>query len=554
MVKNRTKRNKSSKKLYFALLIFLLVGLLFSGCQKSLQGKTTLEMVTLAEPRSFDPYLLQPVSQKRWSFLIFDGLWDIDEKGGVKESLAYLPEFLNEGKTVKVKLKKGVKWQDGQPFTAFDVEFTWRVLSGKVDPDYKPELYKPYEYIERVEAKDDETLFFYLKKPFYHFGYLFPAILPKHLLVKKQSIVNSDFWFKPIGTGPYRLSQWEIGKKMVFEANQDYFKGKPRIEKIRVSVVFSIEEAKKLISEGKVDLCQDIPEDEAKTLSKELLSVKESEKVLDNYPVGWEAIFLNTQGKWFKEDDFRTAFFYGLDWQKGREFMDKKEAGLFGIPPFKNWEKLVENYTVRLNRKKAIDALHRQGYKNIGPMKLWERKRDETFNPKLSFDARFQFFDKKRYELFIKVLRPEAEKTRIDLTVNLFTSRMFLAPKEKSGSLAMGQNFDLLYFSQEFYPHPLMRKPFLFQESPKVNDRGLNFAYYSSLEIEKNYEAAEKAKDKDELMKCLTRIYDELKEKKILIPFGYTYYYVYKPTSIANYQPPKFWETSFQNVEQWELK
>ncbi len=550
MAKGKIKQSSCLKVICFALSI-LFFGLFFlSGCQKASTDKTTLRMVTLSEPRSFDPYLTQPLSQRRWSFLVFDGLWKIDRQGEIKENLAYLPEFLSGGKLVKVRLKKGIKWQDGQPLTAFDVEFTWRVINGQIDSDYKPELYQPYEYIEKVEAKDEETLFFYLKKPFYNFGYLFPAIFPRHLLAREKSILNSDFWFKPVGTGPYRLSQWKIGREMVFEANQDYFKGKPKIEKIKVAVVFSVDEAKKLVNKGKVDLWQDISEDEMEPLSDLLESKKEVKK----YPVGWETIFLNIQGKWFKVDDFREAIFSGIDWQKGRKFMGKNEAGLFGLPPFKKYQGLLEQYQIKLNRKKAVEAIHRQGYKNIGPMKLWERKRDETFNPQLCFDARFQFFNKKRYNLFLKVLRQEAEKTKIDLLLNLFSSRMLTAPKEKSGSLAKGENFDLLYFSQEFYPHPLLRQPFLFKESPKVNDKGLNFAYYSSAEIEKNYQAAEKAKNDLEQVKYLSQIYDELRDKKVFIPFGYTFYYAYKSPGLFNYQPPLFWETSFLDVEKWELK
>lgn len=546
-IREPEKRQRAVMRIQVSFVFILILALFLSGCFQPLQAdRNTLRLVTLAEPRNFDPYLEQPLALKRWSKLVFDGLWGVNEKGEPEENLAYLPELSNDAKEIKVRLKDGVKWHDGKSLTAKDVEFTWKLLTGKLDPQYQPSVYDAYYYIDKVTVIDQKQLIFQLNQPCNQFAYLFPAVLPQHILGKEKNIAISSFWFKPVGTGPYRLANWKLGESMTFEANEDYFKGSPEIKKIVVRQVFSPSEATKLVRDGEVDLWQDIFSDEAGALKKDKIDV-------GKYAVGWESIFFNMSNQVVQNGDLRKAVIYGLDWGKARQFMRKNEASLFGVPPLASYQDLIGRYEVKQDKGFAVEALGRQGYKTVGHGGLREKKKDETFKPQLCYDSRFQFYGRNRYRLFLQVLRQEAESVGIDLIINLPTSRMLSAPAEKSGNISTG-NFELLYFAQVFYPHPLLRKPFTAAEKPDQRRDGINLAFYSSPQTEKNYRLAEEASNLKQAKAFLDQVYQEIFSHGVIVPMGYTYYYYYQSDRLIGYNPPIFWESSFQRVEDWKLR
>ncbi len=537
---------KWMKALAFLSFSSLLFSLVLAGCQMSRgESRVVLKMVSTSEPRSFDPYLAQPLKEKRWSKLFFSGLWRVNEKGEVEEGLAYRPVFREGGRKVEVRLKENLKWSDGEPLIAGDVEFTWKVLKGKVDPEYQPDLYPAYDYIEKVEVKDERNLVFYLKKPFYQFGFLFPAILPRHKLEKEKSIRNSPFWLNPVGSGPYRLKKFELGKRMECEVNP-YFQGSlPKIKKIEVSFV-NQERAVKLISQGKVDLWQDITEEEAKRLKKEKISLR-------GYPISWQSVFLNARDSLLSKLERRKAIIAGIDWSKVLRFLKKKEAGLYGLPPFSSYVDLVKTYKVFLNRPYSVKVLNSEGYKNLRKDGLWEKRKDELFIYYLTFDIEQQNYNTILNEAWVRLISKEAERTGMSPRAITRGTKVLNSSSEKGGALAKGA-YQLLIYSQTFYPHPLLRKVFSAEEKPVSRLDGLNFTFYSSKNIEENYQKAEKNPSLSKQKEFLKKIYKEVNKQALLVPLGYNYLYYYAVPRLKNYKPPLFWETSFLNVENWELE
>lgn len=537
---------KTSPRQVFLIFCLFLTAFFVAGCKLGEgESQQVLRMVSTSEPRSFDPYIVQPLGERRWSKLIFSGLWKVGKNGEVKEDLAFLPVFKEGGRRVEVRLKENLKWSDGKPLTAEDVDFTWKVLKGKVDRDYQPELYPPYSYIEKVEVKDGKNLVFYLKKPFYQFGYLFPAILPKHVLGKEKDIRNSTFWLNPVGSGPYRLKDFRFGQKLVFEANPFYFGFPPKIKRIEVGLV-SQDEARKLVAQGKADLWQDITEDEAEKLKKEKIT-------LTRYPVGWQSIFLNSADDFLSRLKRRQAILAGVNWRKVRDFLKQKKAGLYGLPPLRIYNDLIRDYRVVLNRPFATQILISEGYKHLRKDGLRERKKSEYFAFYLFLDWWKQFLDKPLYMAFTEVMNAEARRSGMDFRCSAVTTRMFNAFREKGGTVE-GGFYQLLAYSQTFYPHPLLRKAFSAEETPALKPGGLNFTFYSSGTIEENYQKAEASSSLAEEKRFLKEVYREVNEQALLVPLGYSYFYCYVSPRLKGYEPPLFWETSFSGVESWELE
>ena len=173
-----------------------------------------------------------------------DGLtWS--PRGDIAESWEVSPD----GLTWTFKLRQGVKWHDGQPFTAADVEFTiqrslitpirftraaWAAVKGA-----QAVIDAGSGTAEGVKVIDDYTIALTLAEPNadYTSNLADPeaAIMPKHILepTDPKAVETIEFSVsKPIGTGPYKFIKYETDQYSEFEANPDYFMGAPKIAKI----------------------------------------------------------------------------------------------------------------------------------------------------------------------------------------------------------------------------------------------------------------------------------------------------------------------------------
>ena len=128
-----------------------------------------------------------------------------------------------------------MKWQDGAPFTSSDVMFTYQRM---IDPNTPTAYGDAFKQVKRASAPDPFTFVAEYARPFA------PAleswgmhILPKHLLEKYPDISKSPLNKKPVGTGPYRFVEWRTGEKVVFDANPDYFEGKPYIARVITRII-----------------------------------------------------------------------------------------------------------------------------------------------------------------------------------------------------------------------------------------------------------------------------------------------------------------------------
>jgi peptide/nickel transport system substrate-binding protein len=188
---------------------------------------------------------------------IFDSLVELDEKLGVKPLLAESWEVSRDGLTYTFKLKKGVKWHDGKPFTAKDVAFTfYSVLDPKVTTPHRgyfdalvgfPELTnkdnpkKPEELAQKpIEVIDDHTIRFRLRYPYGAFLAVLvnprAGIIPEHIL-RGQDLNTAEYNRKPIGTGPFKFVEWKRGERIVLEANPDYHAGRPALDRLIYRVI-----------------------------------------------------------------------------------------------------------------------------------------------------------------------------------------------------------------------------------------------------------------------------------------------------------------------------
>ncbi|WP_229402321.1 ABC transporter substrate-binding protein [Micromonospora okii] len=202
--------------------------LALAGCSSSAtpQGgggrAGTLVVATAVEPDTLNPILNYGVDG---ASLIFDGLVSRDARNELVPALAReVPTVSADGKKVTARLRDGALFHDGSPVTAQDVVFTYRaVLDPKIDSTLRSDL----DMLASVDAPDATTVVFTLKYAYAPFlQRLALGIVPAKALAG-QDINKAEFNRRPVGSGPYRVTSWTPGDRLVLAANETYWGGKP---------------------------------------------------------------------------------------------------------------------------------------------------------------------------------------------------------------------------------------------------------------------------------------------------------------------------------------
>lgn len=166
-------------------------------------------------------------------------------------------------------LRKGVTWQDGTPFTADDMVFSYHAGGPGGIPQY---LNGALPFVSSVEATDPYTLTMYYKSPYYLGALLGPSMfwpLPQHLLGEAydrfvatknpEEVINSNYWTSGyVHLGPFRLTQFDPGNELTFRAYEGYHLGPPRVGAIHVRVFSDETTLYSNLVAGTVDLSADL--------------------------------------------------------------------------------------------------------------------------------------------------------------------------------------------------------------------------------------------------------------------------------------------------------
>jgi len=250
-----------------ALLFCLAAGLTATNCGRlGLAPRSDWREITFNisdDPHSLNPILAQSDDERQIAHLMFDLLLDIDQRGRLVPALALeVPTRANggvspDGRTIIYHLRHDVRWHDGQPLTASDVIFTWQAIT---DPANDVQSTRGYDLIDLIFAPDSYTVVVRLKHPwppavatFFTYGTNPMPILPAHLLAERGSLRTSSFNTHPVGSGPYRFVRWERGDRLVFAANDGYFRGKPKTPTVIVEEVPDVNSALTMLGSGQLD-------------------------------------------------------------------------------------------------------------------------------------------------------------------------------------------------------------------------------------------------------------------------------------------------------------
>ena len=194
-------------------------------------GGGPVRLLYWAAPTILNPHLAVSPKDLEASEMFYEPLADIDTDGNIVPVLAReLPSPDNggvakDGTSVTWRLKPGVLWHDGRPFTADDVIFTWQYAADSATAATSTGSYRD---IERIERLDDHTVKLVFKHPTPFWADAFCSahgmVLPRHVFEpyrggrSREAPAN----FKPLGTGPYRFVDFKAGDIVRAEINPAY--------------------------------------------------------------------------------------------------------------------------------------------------------------------------------------------------------------------------------------------------------------------------------------------------------------------------------------------
>ena len=218
-------------------------------------------------PDSLNPVLEQNTSGMNASELIFDGLtnFEVDPASGRLYTELGLAENIvqnqKDKKTYTITLREDVMWHDETPLMAEDVVYSYNAYV--LEENKSPKRDYINSFIESCKAIDDKTVEIVFKNPmpeFRAYPVLTFKIIPSRFEGREMDVnmregeLERRFATEPIGTGPFKLTKWEIGKWLTFTANGLYFKSRPKVDSIVIKRVIDPIVRMNELKKGRINL------------------------------------------------------------------------------------------------------------------------------------------------------------------------------------------------------------------------------------------------------------------------------------------------------------
>jgi peptide/nickel transport system substrate-binding protein len=322
------------------------------------------------EPTVFNPLRPHIEVDHGVHFGLFDSLWRVDEHAQFVPNLAVeVPSVKNGGISKNAldytfKLRKGVTWHDGKPFTSRDVKFTWELL---MNPKFGAFTKVGHDAIASMETPDESTVRVRLKEPFAPFltAWGDTYLVPAHVLESVADPNTADFNTKsPVGTGPFKFASRVAGDHLVLVANPKYHGPGPYLERVIFKYVPDLTVLYTQFKTGALDVTglQGISaefHDEAKKLTGVTIHLHSTASV--------EYIYVNHGKPMFKELPVRQALYYGMD---KRAIIEQIYNGVAnpveGYLPATSWAYNANLPKHEYNPDKAKQILDESGWKPGG--------------------------------------------------------------------------------------------------------------------------------------------------------------------------------------------
>jgi peptide/nickel transport system substrate-binding protein len=273
-----------------------------------------------------------------------------------------------EGTELTLPLRQGVKWHDGQPFTAKDVKCTWDLLTGKSSEKLRLNPRKSwYRNLAEVTANGDYEVTFHLKRPQPSFLALLATGWSP---VYPCQVSPRDMRSHPIGTGPFKFVEFKPNERITVTRNPDYWKkGLPYLDGIEWTIIKDVSTRNLAFIAGKSDIDFGVTIPALKDVKKQAPQAI-CEEVTANVS---RNLIVNRDAPPFDNPDLRRAMSMSLDRKAFIDILTEGQGsvggvmqpppnGVWGMPPDMLMTLPGYNPDVQKNRAEARTIMEKLGY------------------------------------------------------------------------------------------------------------------------------------------------------------------------------------------------
>ena len=502
--------NTSMKFLTFYILLFTYL------------SANTLNLSMSSSPSRLNPILANDSASSEITDWLFSGLFKYDKDGNPTVDLAKSYTFETPTKLI-IKLRDDILWHDNERFTSKDVIFTYEKI---IDPKVLNSIKSNFIQVQNVKALDDYTIEVIYKQPYFKaIETWMVGILPYHILKDEKDLMTSSFNKNPIGTGSYKLKEFKQGQDIELIANENYFEGKPKIEKIKYQFLPDPNTSFLYLKQKKLDLGGLTPIQVDRQLDD---NFRNNYTIMQKPSFSYTYLGFNLKNEKFKDIRVRKALSYAINRQELVDIL------FFGYGKVCNGPFLPGSFAyndevpqITQDIQKAKELLKEAGYDEKNPF---------TFEivTNTGNDIRINA---------AQILQYQLQKAGIIMNIRVMEWQSFL------NTVVHPRKFEavLLGWSLALMPDAY---PLWHSSSAKLG--GFNLVSYNNQEVDKLIEEGSKTVNRDDLGKIYKEIF-----KKINEDLPYLFLYIPDSISVVN-KDIKHIEPAFigimHNQKDWELE
>jgi peptide/nickel transport system substrate-binding protein len=292
----------------FALVMVLAVMVALWGFYSPMEAHGQIKQLTIGI--GIDADTLNPQEQtttliQNMCALLYDTYLYMTPEGKLEPHLATKYDVSADGLTWTLHLRKGVKFSDGTPFNAKAAKMSWdRALDSK----FRVPLRSTITCVNECVVVDDSTIQLKMKYPFAPMSPTLSLVVATTISPAAIEKYGDDVRNNPVGAGPYKLSEWVKGDRIVMVRNDDYWGPKATVEKIIWKIVPDVSTREAMLRTGQIDICY-------KPSPANVAALKADPKIKVDMPLDTRTIFIALRGDRpiLKDKRVRQAFNYAVD-------------------------------------------------------------------------------------------------------------------------------------------------------------------------------------------------------------------------------------------------
>jgi ABC-type transport system substrate-binding protein len=484
----------------------LLVLITLVACQEKSKNKGNSITYNIGgEPTTLSPLSASDAYTGSVHSYVFESLLDRDlDTFEWKPALATEWKISDDKRVFEFKIREGVKWHDGKELTAEDVKYSYDII---YTDDYKAvQIRSYYESIKSVEVLDKYRIRFTVSDDYFmNFDVCAGiTVLPKHFYSNPEN--KKEFGRKLVGTGPYILSKYDKGQKLIMVQNPQWWgrsvageKDTYVIKKVNLRMVIDENVQLELLKKGDIDFQSFRPEGFMKKTigpvwEKKITKVKTENKS----PKGYNFIAMNLKHPILKDREVRKA----LSMLFNRPLMlNKFEYNLSEYatgPIYVQSDYASPNVKpIEFNPNEALKVLTAAGWKDTDKDGLLDKMINGK-KTKLSITLLDPSIDIMKYHTIFK---EDASKVGVEINIKNVEWNSFV-------KLLDEKNFEAVRLAWagggvEWDPKQIWH-------SSSSAGAGSNFISYSNPEVDKLIDQARKLYDRDQRIPLLRQVHEKI--------------------------------------------